>query len=109
MWNRQYNVTMQAPIGARYGTMAVTIDDSRVDGLLTILKKAAPFHGVIREDGRCLLTGELFTLMRTIPYEAVGWINQNALHLTLTSEKETFELSGNAVTSDRSAKEEEVS
>lgn len=107
MWNRQYNVTMQVPIGVRYGTMAVTADDGRVDGLLTILK-TVPFHGVIREDGRCMLSGELITLMRTIPYEAVGRITENDLHLTLTGEQETFELSGSAVVPDHSAKKEEV-
>ena len=72
MWNRQYDITMQTPIGARYGSMAVRVEDGRVNGILTILKKAVPFEGVIHEDGNCRITGKLITLMRTIPYDATS-------------------------------------
>ncbi len=43
MWNRQYDVTMQTPIGARYGTMRLTVDNRNVDGILDILKKPTRF------------------------------------------------------------------
>lgn len=106
MWNRQYNVTMQTSMGARYGTMTVTVDGSRVNGILTILKKAVPFDGMIREDGNCRITGSLITLMRTIPYDATGQMTQTSLQLTLRGAQETFELSGHAVDSFSSSEKE---
>ena len=53
MWNRSYDVMMQTPIGVRYGTMSVTVDDSIIDGVLDILKRSNPFHGKIDEKGDC--------------------------------------------------------
>lgn len=106
MWNRQYAVTMQTPIGSRYGTMTVAVDHNRVDGILNILKKADHFDGDIHENGDCRLNGTLTTLMRTIPYEATGRITENALLLTLKGEREMFELSGSAVVPLSSEKKE---
>lgn len=99
MWNRSYDVIMRTPIGARHGTMSVTVDHSKINGMLHILKKANPFHGNINENGDCRIQGELTTLMRTIPYEAMGWITQEALALKLTGERESFELSSAAFAS----------
>lgn len=96
MWNRSYDVIMQTPLGARYGTMTVVVEHSRIDGMLDILKKANPFHGKIDEKGGCQLKGELTTLMRTIAYDATGRITQETLLLKLKGERESFEMSGTA-------------
>lgn len=97
MWNHHYNVVMRTPIGARYGTMAVTVENSKIHGMLYILKKANPFVGTINEKGDCCFKGELTTLMRTIPYDATGHVTEESLHLNLKGARETFELSGKAV------------
>lgn len=94
MWNRSYNVIMRTPIGARYGTVSVTVDNSTISGMLDILKKANPFHGNINEKGDCRIKGELTTLMRTIPYNATGRITKEALVLKLKGERESFEITG---------------
>lgn len=96
MWNRSYDVMMQTPIGARYGTMTVVVDHSKINGILDILKKANPFHGRIDEKGDCQIKGELTTLMRTIPYDAAGRITRESLSLKLKGERESFKLSGTA-------------
>lgn len=96
MWNVNYDVIMQTPIGARYGTMSVTVDNSKINGMLDILKKANPFYGKINEKGDCKIKGELTTLMRTIPYDATGWITKEALALKVKGERESFEISGTA-------------
>lgn len=96
MKNCQYKVTLQTPIGERYGRMTVTTDHGRIEGVLAILKEAAPFHGKICEDGSCVLNGELFTLMRTIIYEATGRIEEQYLHLVLKGQEESLELFGTA-------------
>lgn len=96
MWNRSYDVVMQTAIGARYGTMSVTVDNGKIDGMLDILKKENPFHGKINEKGDCQIKGKLTTLMRTIPYDATGRITQEALLLKLAGKQEMFEISGTA-------------
>ena len=104
MWKRKYDVTMQTPIGVRYGTMLLTVDTGNVDGILDILKKANPFHGEINENGSCRIKGILTTLMHTIPYEGEGEITRDAFFLKLTTERESYDLSGLA--SDPSSKGE---
>lgn len=96
MWNCSYDVIMQTSIGARYGTMSVTVDNSKINGILDILKKANPFHGKIIEKGDCQIQGELTTLMCTIPYDATGRITKEALVLRLKEKRETFEITGTA-------------
>jgi hypothetical protein len=96
MWKRVYDVIMRTSIGARYGTMTVTVDQSKVSGMLDILKKANSFHGKIDEKGDCQIEGELTTLMHTIHYDAAGRITKEALVLKLKGERESFELSGTA-------------
>ena len=94
MWNCNYDIIMQTPIGARYGTMTFAVHNSRVDGILDILKHANPFSGTIEENGECRIQGMLTTLMRTIPYQAAGRVTRDALRLWLNAAQETFEISG---------------
>lgn len=108
MWNCLYDITMQTPIGNRYGSMNVTVNQNHVDGILTILKKATPFDGSICEDGNCRISGQLITLMRTIPYDAVGRITKSSLWLILKGEQETFEVSGSVSDSNVSAPKEQA-
>lgn len=108
MWNRQYKVTLQTPLGERYGKMTVTINHGNIEGVLSILKEAGAFHGTIQENGNCVITGELFTLTRTILYEATGKIEKESLHLIVKGEKEQFELFGTAVDCDSSLQKEEM-
>lgn len=98
MWNGSYNIIMQTTIGARYGTITVFINHSKVNGMLDILKKANPFHGKINEKGDCQIKGELTTLMRTIPYNATGRLTKDTLVLNLKGERESFKIFGTAST-----------
>lgn len=98
MWNCSYEVIMQTPIGARYGTMSVTVDNSKINGMLDILKKANPFYGKINKKGDCQIQGELTTLMRTIPYTATGRITKEKLILSLKGAQENFDISSTVST-----------
>lgn len=101
MWNCCYNIIMQTSIGARYGTMSVTVDNSKIDGMMNILKKANPFSGTIDDKGDCQIHGEITTLMRTIPYEAAGRITKGGLHLKIEGEQECFDVSGTVLTEEK--------
>lgn len=97
MKNHKYYVTLRTPVGERYGHMSVSIENNRIEGVLDILKKASSFHGEICEDGICRISGELFTLMRTITYEGTGQIEEDSLYMTLKTPQEKFELFGNVI------------
>lgn len=97
MWKRQYRITLQTPIGERYGRMSVNREDRRVEGLLSVLKKGAPFYGTVSENGTCRIWGELISLMQTIAYEGTGQIGEDFLHLTLKSGQNQFELFGKSM------------
>ncbi len=107
MWNRSYNVAMQTPIGVRYGTMTVSVNDKKIDGILDILKQANPFHGSKSENKYCWISGELTTLMHTIPFEGQGTISPDSVFLKLIAGKDSYDLSGSV--SDISSTMEEVS
>lgn len=96
MFNRYYDVKMRTPIGARYGTMSVSIENNKIKGALVILNKSNPFSGNIDENGDCQIKGKVTTLMRTIPYHATGRITKEKMDLQLKSEHEIFDLSGTA-------------
>lgn len=101
MWNRCYDIIMQTSIGVRYGTMSVTVDNSKIEGMMNILKKENPFSGTIDEKGDCQIHGEITTLTRTIPYEAVGQINKDRLQLKVEGGQECFDISGTVLTEEK--------
>lgn len=105
MWSQNYHVIMQTSIGAKYGDMAVNVDQGRIDGILDILKKGNYFLGTIKENGECRIKGKLTTLMRTIPYEASGRVNPERLYFLIDGGQETFELTGVAVSPSDSGRE----
>lgn len=106
MGHQNYDVMMRTAIGARYGTMSVTIENSKINGILMILKKSNPFSGDIDENGDCQIKGEFKTLLRTIPYNATGRITEDNMVLHLKCEHEIFDLSGTACAHVPNAKKE---
>ena len=96
MSDRLYDILMQTPLGKRSGTMQIRIADSRVSGMLAIMKHSEPFEGTVDAEGNCTIRGLLVTLLRRIPYTAVGTIRDGALRLSLTGERNTFEIRGTA-------------
>ena len=69
-----YDVVLETSVGKRIGTMDVNNDCDLISGVLHILKQAEPFTGKVDDAGKCRIQGNLSTLMRRIPYFAVGKI-----------------------------------
>ncbi|MGN1319904.1 MAG: hypothetical protein ACI4U6_02175, partial [Acutalibacteraceae bacterium] len=53
-----------------------------------------PFNGTIDNFGNCKISGKIITLMRTIPFTAIGKLTASAVYLTIKGERNIFELSG---------------
>ena len=88
-----YDVVLETSVGKRIGTMDVNNDCDLISGELHILKQAEPFTGKVDDAGKCRIQGNLSTLMRRIPYFAVGKITDQ-VDLELNCGKETFRLVG---------------
>jgi len=94
MQKTTYNIALWTPLGIRNGTMDIQIHGKTADGVMHLLNRSEPFRGLIEEGGRCSFTGKLVTLMRTIPYRAVGQIQNGNVDLSLMGDKESFHLTG---------------
>ncbi len=93
---QRYDIIMRTPLGLREGTMLVQWVGKLLSGTVSLLQHTEPFHGVIDEDGLCRITGRLVTLLRSIQYQATGWIDRERVRLSLHGAGSVFELSGAA-------------
>lgn len=51
MKKRKYDITMNTPIGSRYGTINLILADSCINGTLDLLEHSEPFSGSIDRKG----------------------------------------------------------
>lgn len=94
MTKQSYHIVMQTSIGERYGTMTVEWEGEQISGVMEMLGNMETFHGKIDEAGNCCIRGQFISLLRTIPYIAVGKISSSMLQLSLQEERNIFEVSG---------------
>lgn len=106
MGKQSYQIIMQTPLGARYGTMSVTLADQTVSGTMEILKHMEPFSGTIDENGDCRITGRMVTLMRSIDFTAEGNITPESVHLTVQGGRNSFELHGKCISKKKEEEQE---
>lgn len=100
MGKQSYRITLQTPMGARYGTMSVNWADKMLNGMMDILNHKEPFKGTVEENGDCRITGRLVTLMRNIEFTAVGNISPEFVYLAVQGERNNFELYGRSIAED---------
>lgn len=94
MTEQTYQVTLQTPLGNRYGTLIARRSGGRVSGLLYLLLGGEPFHGTVDSDGSCQIHGAFTTLMQTVPFVATGQLTSEAVHLRLHGTRRQYELTG---------------
>lgn len=96
MTETNYKIFMHTHLGKKPGMMTINRNGNMLNGYLNILQHEEPFEGTIDQTGAAKLTGTYVTLMRTVPFVAVGKISGSAVHLQVQSERNVFELSGTA-------------
>lgn len=94
MLNKKFDIALHTPIGTRKGFMNIKVKDKEIEGILHILKQSVPFKGVIEPSGKCSLSGNLITLMNTIPYKASGYMNDEKIELLMNLNKGFLKMSG---------------
>ena len=94
MQNQCFRIIMHTSIGERHGTMTAEWESGSLEGVMHILGHEEPFCGYVDEEGNCRFEGRIISLMRTIPYAAVGKLNHNTLRLSLHGKDDDFEITG---------------
>ncbi len=94
MIKKTFYVVMQTSIGERRGILTAQWEDTDIHGNLEILDHTNTFCGQIEDDGTCCIKGELWSLIRAIPYIARGTISEKGVNLTLDAGKNIFEMVG---------------
>lgn len=96
MSDRNYAIVLNTPLGKRNGTMALHISGERVDGYLDLFQHREAVCGELRGDGSCWLHGKFVTMMSEFYYEAVGWLDQSRVELTLRGRRGEYQMLGTA-------------
>ncbi len=83
MSEKHYRICLNAPLGARTGTMVFHEMCGKLDGSLNVMNEKNRFSGVLSEEGQFTLTGVIRTLMSTMHYTATGTISGRKILLNL--------------------------
>lgn len=94
MRSQQYSIVMHTPIGGKTGMMTVIFDGSKINGEIELLQQKVPFEGSIYENGKCIISGKIKTLMKTIEYTACGEITLEKLWFNLEGEHTKLKIQG---------------
>lgn len=89
-----YDVTLQSPLGPRFGELVLQEDGQVVSGHLTLLGRRSHFTGTILKNGRYLISGELRTPMGQEFYDAIFSIHSGRLNGGLISRYGCWDLTG---------------
>ncbi|MGN0174535.1 MAG: hypothetical protein ACI39F_08850 [Acutalibacteraceae bacterium] len=96
MADYKYNVVMKTLLGQKKGTIELFSVNGKLTGFLDILGKRNAFEGTISKDGKCKLSGNIITLVQSIPYIATGYADKNKIELTLKCKKYVFNILGSS-------------
>ena len=94
----QYSIEMKVPIGSRYGRLLLEICNELISGTLTLFRQTLPIRAGSCSGDRIRFTGEMKTLLYTLPYQAEGIITGASAELLFQTEKGCFPAAGTALT-----------
>ena len=97
MITKQYKIIMTVPLGKRYGTLAFTESDGAIKGTMSLFGKTEPIEGTLSNDGEVQFSGIFCTLIRNIPFKAVGTVAENEISLNVQGQRSRFKINGTEV------------
>ena len=95
-----YAIELQSPIGSRIWRMALSIRDDIVTGTLTLFGQTLPILSGSCTGRLIRFTGEMQTLLYTLPYRAEGILEDASTQLRFKTEKGCFSAVGSAIDPD---------
>lgn len=91
---RTDDITINAPLGIRFGTMTFNCHGTEVTGTLNAFGNHDDFTGQIGSNGEVEIKGKITSLINSVPYYAKGIINDCSLNLKLITNKYSFAITG---------------
>lgn len=92
-----YEIEMQTLIGIKHGTMYAEILPNKVKGVLNLMKQSTTFYGNITMNGECKIQGQLISLTKTIPYQAIGHMKKESVMLDMYTDQGKFHITGKEI------------
>ena len=85
-----YTLEMTAPLGLRRGKLRLVVQGRLVSGELTMFTRTLPILEGHCEANRLSFSGDMKTLMETIPYAADGTVTGSRIDLLFTTCKGSY-------------------
>ena len=92
----QYALELKAPIGSRFGRLALELCRGIVSGTLTLFGQTLPIDAGSCSGDTIRFTGQMQTLRYLLPYRAEGEISQSLLQLSFHTAQGCFLAVGKA-------------
>ena len=84
-------------MGARHGLLALEVCGETLLGTLTLFRQTLPIRTGSCVGNRVWFSGEMRTLLYTLPYQAEGVLSLASATLTVQTEKGCFPMTGTAL------------
>lgn len=91
---RQFQMTMHAPLGDRHGYLWLEQDHNELHGRLDILGHSANFDGSLGPHGEVIIDGQIRSALSSFRYLAEGRLQGTHLHLTVRGGRYNFQMDG---------------
>ncbi|MGN1097598.1 MAG: hypothetical protein ACI4SS_01735 [Clostridia bacterium] len=92
--SRKYDITMQTPIGERFGHACINKKDGIINGYIELLNHIEPFLGNVDVNGNCSISGYIVTEIRTLYYTAEGRLVDDAIDMAVSCEGNLLTIKG---------------
>ena len=90
----KYDLEMNTPLGKRRGNLELMVWGDFLNGYLTMFTRTIPIQNGKRDGKQISFSGDMKTLMSTLPYRAQGSINASCLELEFATERGKYPASG---------------
>lgn len=92
----KYTVLVETPLGAKTGTLEMTVINSEITGFIELLGVKNAVIGELCSDGNCSLDGMIKTPVRYFEFCANGYADTEKIELVLSNGSHSYKLTGKA-------------
>lgn len=78
-----YRIVLKTLMGRKSGRLTLYENDHVLTGFMEILGYRTEIHDGVLDDGRCRISGEFITPVRTIAFTAEGSVDEKAVSLNV--------------------------
>jgi len=95
---RRFKIEMKTILGLKIGELSFSENGEAISGTINLLLKKNDIHGFLEENGDIFFSGNITTIIRTIPFRADGRIENGRITLVVHTANNNFTLTGAEIT-----------